>query len=1083
MRNRLARVLTAAVMLIVSGCAGISADRSERPLWITEPKTSDLMYFYAIGHADGQATEDEGLQAAFADAVKKLKQKVAGRLSVDVPVNSISLNNTEMVPGCQYDETSRRGHEIWVQVSWPVRDLARLERSLTSTSKTDSIGTTSTDTKNTDSTTSSTGTPDNNGIGSQSGFNPTTPTYGENEGAPGETVTKSPCVTQSGYGITVEAPEELGIAAEEIRISRPVASKNFCPDDTFFFTLATMDITVSRTNVFNKEIVIRVAYSPANLNPNLTPTEQIRGARWDDGLHQWIEMPIEVDEKNMVIITRTRHLCTTKWITDGIGSVLTRGGRYVKKAGNTFIWLHGLVPNTANDWVFLNRVRMSASFRFIYDSGDLSKSKDVGDVAWAKKPNVKAIRNQRGIPLFVWDLSSALDAAMEVYTNSLGLTPPATPIEVMIDSSVIKGYPGHPPGAFEPDTDRIHFNSSIQNSWNSSNIKFRAAHELFHAFQHLVVAQGLLDLPYAQVAEGPYLWWVEACADYAASVASGIKTLMGHGNIYSKLLDYPLPFTGVPPVPNYGELEYDKAWFIDYLVNQKGVSFKDLHLAVAGQTTLAAAPSDNDSDPIFGNLHRFLKEKTQSDLAKVYRDFAGYFLFSRDSTLNITAPQKDSVEIFEPFPLPAAEGVAVTPIEHAFSVPAPYAIRVWAVKPEAEKGENKKNRTMSVQLKKIAPSMAVDVYVQSLNEDQLSSGAAEDDCPLDKKPGQPAPTASLANENDATVVTVGPNDIIFVVVANTGFTDPSQATVVISEDKEVKLSVTPATATVKVDATCELKAVVKDKAALPKDAVLRWRIDQGKQVDQEGELFRKSFSAEGTHAISVEVFNPATQGIRATASATVKVEKGDTPPSSNVTALTQWKFTWVKPDNWVVSYKKTFFDRKVLVMKRNPATNKVAAVNANLSAYYPTTASGKDDPKTAGDCLAAAEKAFKSRRQGKTLNDPGAGLSMVGGVEGAKSCSIGDFQGAMVDYALWMRRGSGSGSTGYTGSGFGCNGDGSAVKENMLIGFDYSVTGGGSWDNSDQAYLVSEGVAAQEEARAIIASLRVVPDGDIKQEP
>jgi len=203
--------------------------------------------------------------------------------------------------------------------------------------------------------------------------------------------------------------------------------------------------------------------------------------------------------------------------------------------------------------------------------------------------------------------------------------------------------------------------------------------------------------------------------------------------------------------------------------------------------------------------------------------------------------------------------------------------------------------------------------------------------------------------------------------------------------------------------------------------------------------------------------------------------------ASNTVISTKWKFAGVSPDNWVVSYND-----KGLVMQRKPAKNKgksgESSVTASLYAEFPKAASGKDDPQTAGDCLAVAEKLFKLRRQGRTPNDPAVGLDMVGGVEGAQSFSIGDFTGAMADYALWMRRGS-RGDGGYAGSYFGCNGDGCAVKENMLIRFGYSGGGGGCWDNSDRAYLVSQGVAAQEEARAILASLRAGPDGDIKQEP
>ena len=196
----------------------------------------------------------------------------------------------------------------------------------------------------------------------------------------------------------------------------------------------------------------------------------------------------------------------------------------------------------------------------------------------------------------------------------------------------------------------------------------------------------------------------------------------------------------------------------------------------------------------------------------------------------------------------------------------------------------------------------------------------------------------------------------------------------------------------------------------------------------------------------------------------------------------KWKFSGTSPGNWTAGYNE-----KGLVMERKPAKNKFpcgeSSVTAKLWAEFPVAASGKDDPKSAADCLAAAEKSFKARRQGNTPNDMAVGLFMAGGVEGANGFSLGDFQGAMADFALWMRRGSGSPWSGYTGSYFGANGSGSAVKGNMLLRFGYGVWGGGCWDNSDRAYLVTQGVAAQEEARAILASLRAGPDGEIKQEP
>lgn len=194
------------------------------------------------------------------------------------------------------------------------------------------------------------------------------------------------------------------------------------------------------------------------------------------------------------------------------------------------------------------------------------------------------------------------------------------------------------------------------------------------------------------------------------------------------------------------------------------------------------------------------------------------------------------------------------------------------------------------------------------------------------------------------------------------------------------------------------------------------------------------------------------------------------------------KFSGSSPGNWNTTYSE-----KGLLMTRKPAKIKGpcgwdSSVTASLWAEFPVAAAGKDTAKTPGDCMSQAEKSFKARRQGDMPSDMASGLFMAGGIEGANAFSIGDFQGAMADFAIWMQHGSWS-DGGFKGSRFSANGNGNAVKGDKLIGFGYTVGGGGCWDNSDRAYLVTQGSAAQKEARAILASLKLDPNGEIKTEP
>jgi hypothetical protein len=155
-----------------------------------------------------------------------------------------------------------------------------------------------------------------------------------------------------------------------------------------------------------------------------------------------------------------------------------------------------------------------------------------------------------------------------------------------------------------------------------------------------------------------------------------------------------------------------------------------------------------------------------------------------------------------------------------------------------------------------------------------------------------------------------------------------------------------------------------------------------------------------------------------------------------------------------------------------------AGVTASLRARF---VGFNQKPKDAAEALAMADAQFKARRQGNTPNDMAVGLFMGGGREGASSFAMGDYTGAIADFAVWIRRG--SAGMGYTGSYLGANGAGWVVKNGGVIEFSYQVNGGGCWENSDRAYLVTQSVAAQEEARAILASLRLDDNGLLTPKP
>jgi tetratricopeptide (TPR) repeat protein len=176
-----------------------------------------------------------------------------------------------------------------------------------------------------------------------------------------------------------------------------------------------------------------------------------------------------------------------------------------------------------------------------------------------------------------------------------------------------------------------------------------------------------------------------------------------------------------------------------------------------------------------------------------------------------------------------------------------------------------------------------------------------------------------------------------------------------------------------------------------------------------------------------------------------------------------------------------------LALTRKPAKIKGpcgsdATVTATLSASFDAWSS-KPYAKNKDEALAQAGLEFKANRPGDTPNDMAVGLFMAGGIEGVTGVSMGEYAGAIADFAIWVRRGSSS-DMGSHDSYLGANGRGAAVKEGVgLIRFKYNVRGSGCYDNSDRPYLITQAASAQQEAKAILASLRVDEKGQITQQP
>lgn len=205
------------------------------------------------------------------------------------------------------------------------------------------------------------------------------------------------------------------------------------------------------------------------------------------------------------------------------------------------------------------------------------------------------------------------------------------------------------------------------------------------------------------------------------------------------------------------------------------------------------------------------------------------------------------------------------------------------------------------------------------------------------------------------------------------------------------------------------------------------------------------------------------------------------PPKAPVKTVA-WNYSGKAPANWTVTKTRTGlkFERKKV------ETPKVeghwqSSCTAVVEVELPVKVAPNDKPANPADAAQLADANFKKRPQGFTPNDPAVGLDKQGGIEGASGFSISEFQGAIADYAIWRRRGSwGSGYTpGYSGAG----GEGWVFSEGYRISFRYSVFTGSCFDNCQKDWENAQALAAQREARAILASLNPKGTGVFETTP
>lgn len=86
--------------------------------------------------------------------------------------------------------------------------------------------------------------------------------------------------------------------------------------------------------------------------------------------------------------------------------------------------------------------------------------------------------------------------------------------------------------------------------------------------------------------------------------------------------------------------------------------------------------------------------------------------------------------------------------------------------------------------------------------------------------------------------------------------------------------------------------------------------------------------------------------------------------------------------------------------------------------------------------------------------------------------AIGDFKGKFADSSVAFYPG--GWGDGFRADGVSAEGRGWVIKDKQVVAVGYNIGGAGCWENSDQAFLVSQAKAAQSEAKAIVNGLTLI---------
>jgi hypothetical protein len=370
------------------------------------------------------------------------------------------------------------------------------------------------------------------------------------------------------------------------------------------------DVSIDGLEQLNGYVQIKVKYDPALLNPAYSAAAQLLPLRWNETDGYWLPLAYKVDTAKQTLSIYTDHLTVVEWLVLGAVNAVKVPVDWARK-------------NLTND-VF---VTPEGNVRILYGKDAIQGDAILNDSTWtsityrhAFYPLASYLSDH---PKFIQDIGHLLETALQTYVGVNKFKNPvpkpeefggntANPINVKIDSWYVAL--GDNP-FYDKIWETIHYPTIFLKDFESDLAYASLAHELFHRVQAAYYGRSGFLIP------GNH-WWIEASAEYAGYRVAwpGHQLNNMHAKTGYDFLSYPLTKTGMMPDANGWNLqqsyEYAASAFIQFLVEKKGLNFKDLTEQV-----------------VKGNPLEQLNGYSGLTLPQCYRDFAAWGIFGSDSFL------------------------------------------------------------------------------------------------------------------------------------------------------------------------------------------------------------------------------------------------------------------------------------------------------------------------------------------------------------------------------------------------------------------------------------------------------------------